>query len=139
MGYPAITMQTMVTIGKIIAAVKAVATVAVAATVAKGAYDTWNPPKTPDPSFKAFDVNIGASKYKYAPTQDVNIGYQNYMDNLLKTAPYYVSRYNQDGALRDNFVKTVNMKERQAARDQPKIHSSRLPAAKIQIETERRL
>jgi hypothetical protein len=132
-------MTTMVTIGKIIGAVKTAATVAVAATVAKGAYDTWNPPSPPDLSSlqtQNFDPNIGGSKYQYAPTQDVNIAYQNYLDSLLKTAPYYVSRYRADN-LREGFMRNINVKEKQAEADQPRIHAMRPLKAKIQLNSTR--
>jgi hypothetical protein len=137
MGFPPVTMATMVTIGKIVAAVKTAATVAVAATVAKGAYDTWNPPKVDTPSLQTVNYNPGGAKYEYAPTQDVNVGFQNYMNNLTRIAPYYVSRYNQDNKLRKDYVANINLKEKQAASDQPKIHSLRLGKAKQQLSERR--
>jgi hypothetical protein len=133
------TMMAMVTLGKVLAAVGTAVKVAAAAATAKLVPD---PPKAPDmPDFSnmtsLMNANLESTKYKYAPTQDVNIGYQNYLTDLKRVAPYYVSRYSPN--LKRNYVETINKKEAQAALDQPDIHKYRLPKAKLQIaETRRR-
>jgi hypothetical protein len=129
MGQVPVTMKAMVVLGKIIGAVKAAATVATAYVAAKSVLD---PPKLPTIPPLYTDLSVKSSKYQYAPTQDINIGFQNYMDNLSKTAPYYVSRYRREN-LRDDYVDTMNAREKQAAKDQPRIHATRSYAAKRQI------
>jgi hypothetical protein len=63
------------------------------------------------------DLQVAGLKYKTASAQEVTLGYQNYLRALLKVAPYYVSRYKDD--LRTNYVKLVDKREAQAAKDQP--------------------
>jgi hypothetical protein len=131
-------MATIVTVSKVFAAIGTAAKVAAVAATAKMVLD---PPKTDLPDFSnmtdLLNANVKATKYQYAPTQDINIGFQNYLDNLEKVAPYYVSRYSPN--LKRDYVNTINLREKQAAKDQPSIHSYRLPKAKIQLaQTQRR-
>jgi hypothetical protein len=69
--------------------------------------------------------------YIPASTQDVNVGYQNYLTALLKIAPQYVGRYGTD-VLRERYVNTITLREQQAATDQPKIHQQRNPLLRVQ-------
>jgi hypothetical protein len=132
MGAPS--MATIVTISKIFAAIGTAVKVAASAAAAKMVFD---PPKPDLPDMTSLmNANISHSKYQYAPTQDVNVGFQNYMDNLKKVAPYYVSRYKPE--LNKRFVDTINLREAQAARDQPEIHSNRSTKAKIQLAERQR-
>lgn len=133
-----VSMATVVTVSKVFAAIGTAIKVAATAAVAKSILD---PPKGPDmPDFSNLtdltNANLASTKYQYAPTQDVNIGFQNYMDNLEKVAPFYVSRYSPN--LKRDYVKTINLKEKQAASDQPEIHQYRLTKAKIQLAGKQR-
>jgi hypothetical protein len=64
--------------------------------------------------------------YVPASSQDVTVGFQNYLNSLLKISPLYVARYGTD-ELRERYVDTVTVKEKQAARDQVQIHKQRRP------------
>jgi hypothetical protein len=69
------------------------------------------------------DLEIRGTRYKTAQTQDINMGYQNFLSNLTKTAPYYVSRYK--GRLKKDYVDTINKREDKAVADQSSIHKLR--------------
>jgi hypothetical protein len=60
---------------------------------------------------------IAGLKYKPASAQSVTVGYQNYLNTIQKIAPYYVSRYGP--RLRSDYVRLVDKREKQAAKDQP--------------------
>jgi hypothetical protein len=107
--------------GSVVGAVSTLASVVGAVLGIKQIVDP-DKPKAPEPLTEVLNYKQGV--YTPATTQDVNLGYKNYLNSLLKISPRYVSRYKPE-RLRDRYTSTVTTQEEQLARDQPKIHTKR--------------
>jgi hypothetical protein len=121
MGVPAVTAKTMVFIGKLFTAVKYAATVAAVASSYENQRKAAS--QAEDTAEEMAKFNVSGMKYKTAPTQDINTGYQNYLRTLERVAPYYISRYKPK--VKQGYMAMVNKREQKAIDEQPSLHKLR--------------